>query len=120
MADLSPARGWRGRERKSLWDRGRPDLTLALALVHHLVIRANIPLGELVEWLASLEGDVVVEFVTKDDPKVRALLRNKDDQYADYSREQFEAHLARWFRIAAREELGSRTRILYHAELNRR
>ena len=39
LADPSPGLGWRGRERKPLLDRGRPDLVLALALVHHLVDR---------------------------------------------------------------------------------
>src|SRR5207253_8241287 len=36
IADPSPNLGWRGAERKSLIERGRPDLTLCLALVHHL------------------------------------------------------------------------------------
>src|ERR1051326_2896321 len=37
-ADASPALGWRGLERKALPERGKPDLTLCLALIHHVVI----------------------------------------------------------------------------------
>ena len=33
LADPSPGLGWRGEERRPLVARGRPDLTLALALV---------------------------------------------------------------------------------------
>ena len=44
--------------------RGRPDLTLSLALVHHLSITRNVPLDEVVDWLASLGGTHVVEFPT--------------------------------------------------------
>ena len=44
LADPSPARGWRGRERAALEERGRPDLVLCLALMHHLSIGANVPL----------------------------------------------------------------------------
>jgi hypothetical protein len=41
LADPSPGLGWRGLERRSLPERGRPDLVLALALVHHVAISAN-------------------------------------------------------------------------------
>ena len=48
LADASPARGWRGLERRRLEERGRPDLVLCLALVHHLAIGRNVPFAELV------------------------------------------------------------------------
>ncbi|HEY2253179.1 MAG TPA: hypothetical protein VGH74_19030, partial [Planctomycetaceae bacterium] len=54
FVDPSPNLGWRGQERRDLAERGRPDLTLCLALIHHLVIGAGIPLRELLEWLAAL------------------------------------------------------------------
>ena len=66
--------------------RGRPDLVLCLALVHHVVISGNVPLPEFIDWLAGLGADLVIEFVSKDDAMVKALLRNKDDQYTEYSR----------------------------------
>jgi hypothetical protein len=53
LADPSPGIGWRNSERSTLIDRGRPELTLCLALVHHLSIGRNIPLRELVDWLRS-------------------------------------------------------------------
>ena len=54
LADPSPGLGWRGLERKAMPDRGKPDLVLALALVHHVAISANVPVKEFVDWLASL------------------------------------------------------------------
>lgn len=116
VADTSPNLGWRGLERKTLTDRGRPDLTLCLALIHHMVIGANIPLREFVDWLASLGTSLVIEFVTKEDPMVRTLLRNKRDNYCDYEIEYFERCLARTFNVARRETLLSGTRILYFAK----
>src|SRR5262249_16714352 len=67
LANPSPAQGWRGRERKPLEARGKPDLLVCLALLHHLVISANIPLWEIVDWLSSLDSDLIVEFVTRGD-----------------------------------------------------
>jgi len=115
LANTSPGLGWRGRERKPITDRGRPELILALALIHHMVISANIPLAECIEWFASLGGDLVIEFVSKDDPMVKKLLRNKDDQYSEYNRDFLEKELRRHYATVECEHLGSGTRFLYFA-----
>ena len=115
LADASPDLGWRGLERKSIVARGKPDLTLCLALVHHLVISANIPLPELVDWLAAIETDLVIEFIFKEDPMVRTLLRNKPDHYGDYDLDLFERCLSASFEVIEREPLENGTRILYFA-----
>jgi ribosomal protein L11 methylase PrmA len=115
VADPSPGLGWRGLERLPLARRGTPDLILALALIHHVVITANVPLAEFVDWLAGLGGELVIEFVTKQDEMVKTLLRNKDDQYTDYDQAYFESCLEQHYRIAARETIQSGSRTLYHA-----
>jgi hypothetical protein len=116
LLDPSPAAGWRGQERRALTARGRPDLVLALALVHHLVLTGNVPVPELVDWLAGLGGDLVVEMVAKEDPMARRLLLNKADDFPDYTPERFEALLAERFVTVERLPLGSGTRILYALE----
>lgn len=113
LADSSPGLGWRGLERKSLVERGKPDLVLCLALIHHMVISANIPLHEFINWLAELKCAVVIEFPTKEDPMVKRLLLNKDDQYSEYTIDTFEKNVSKVFKIEKREELASRTRVLY-------
>jgi SAM-dependent methyltransferase len=117
LADPSPNLGWRGLERKSLANRGKPELVLCLALIHHLVISANIPLGEFVEWLAGLGGDLVIEFITKEDAMVQTLLRNKEDNYSDYNKEFFEECLSKAFDLVRHERLDSGRRFLYYAKL---
>ena len=116
VANPSPSQGWAQRERASLTDRARPDLTLALALVHHLVISANVPLSSVVEWMAGIARELVIEFISKDDPMVQRLLLNKDDTYGDYRRDAFEQYLERRFKIESRAELPGGTRTLYHAK----
>ena len=115
VANPSPAQGWASGERASLIERGKPQLTLALALVHHLVISANVPLEALLEWLSQITGELVIEFISKEDAMVQRLLLNKDDTYGDYNREAFEHYLQQYFRIASRSELPGGTRFLYHA-----
>ena len=116
LADPSPARGWRGLERGRLEERGRPDLVLCLALLHHLSIGANVPLPQVVDWLASLGGALVVEFADRDDPMVKRLLsRKREGSNPDYHKERFEQALAERFEITRRQPLASGLRTLYEA-----
>lgn len=116
LADPSPGLGWRGRERRDLAARGKPDLVLALALVHHVAIAANVPVAEIVDWLASLDSALVIEFPTREDPMVRKLLGPKrDGLHPDYERGNFERVLAASFDVERRERSSSGTRLLYFA-----
>jgi hypothetical protein len=116
VADPSPGLGWRGRERLPLEERGAPDLVLALALVHHLVIGRTIPLRAVVDWFAALGSELVVEFPDPEDEMVRRLLsRKREGTHADYTRTDFESALRARFEILESSELPSGTRALYHA-----
>jgi SAM-dependent methyltransferase len=116
LADPSPGLGWRGAERKALADRGKPDLVLALALVHHIAIGGNVPVAEVVDWLAGLGSALVVEFPTRDDPMVQQLLAPKrEGLHPDYELEFFERCLHEAFDVQRSERLESGTRVLYFA-----
>jgi 16S rRNA C1402 N4-methylase RsmH len=80
-----------------------------------MVISANIPLPEFIDWLASLGSHLVIEFVTKEDAMVKKLLRNKADIYHDYTVENFEHHLGRHFETLRQQTYHGETRRLYFA-----
>lgn len=117
LADPSPGGGWRGVERAGFAGRAAADVVLALAVVHHLAIGRNVPLPEVVDFLAGLcapGARVVAEFVHPDDPMARRLLANKPDGlFPDYRRDEFERLLGARGRIERRLELPSGTRTLY-------
>ena len=116
LADPTPNLGWRGLERKDLAGRGKPDLVLALALIHHIAIAANVPVREFIEWLASLGTSLVIEFPTREDVMVKTLLGPKrEGLHPDYERENFERELAAAFDVERRERLVGGTRLLYFA-----
>jgi len=116
IVDPSPNWGWRNRERSDLKSRCPPDFVLCLALIHHVVISANIPLAEFVDFLAGLTKRLIIEYVSRKDDKVRALLRNKEDKYLDYSRESLEANLNRYFVIVKSQSVNQGNRTLYFCE----
>ena len=115
LTDPSPGLGWRHTERQTLDDRSRPDLILALALVHHLAIGQNLPLPDLTAWFAGFKADLVIEFVDPEDAMVERLLRNRDTVDFGYTRDRFEACLLEHFVLLGTERLQSGTRTMYFA-----
>ena len=67
------------------------------------------------DWVARLNASLLIEFVTKDDPMVQGLLRNKEDSYRDYDQSLFEQLLAANYRNVRKVALTSGTRYLYFA-----
>ena len=115
LADPSPGIGWRGRERAGFDRRAHDaDAVLALALVHHLAIGRNVPLPEVLDWLAALGRHVVVEFVDPADPMAQRLLANKPaGLFDDYRADVFERLFRERFTVTRTESLPSGTRTLY-------
>ena len=113
LTNPSPGLGWAHVERASLVQRGPADLVLALALIHHLAISNNVPLGRVAELFARLGAWLVVEFVPKSDPKVVTLLATREDVFPTYTPEGFEAAFSDRFTTERREPITGSERVLY-------
>ena len=113
LTNPSPALGWAHRERHSLEQRGPADALLALALVHHLAIGHNLPLGRIAEFFARLGRTLVIEFVPKSDSQVQRMLRSRPDIFPCYTREGFEAAFRTSFEIDAVHRVAGSERLLY-------
>ncbi len=113
LMNPSPRQGWAQEERRGLGERGPAQLALCLALVHHLAISGNVPLGRIVEWLSTIAEAGVVEFVPKSDPMVQALLRTRQDVYGGYTQAAFEEALREQFEITDVACLPKSERVLY-------
>jgi 2-polyprenyl-3-methyl-5-hydroxy-6-metoxy-1,4-benzoquinol methylase len=114
LANVSPGQGWAGLERQAFDRRRRPDLVLCLALIHHVRMSANIPNLLFLKWLSSLEAEVILEFVNREDEMVVKLLTNKKEQYEDYNLAQFTAEAERFFTIMDRKPIkGGKREIFY-------
>lgn len=111
LANPSPALGWNSSERMSLNDRGPANLAFALALVHHLVLAACIPLPLIAEWLARIADHALVEFVPTDDPMVKKLLMNRGEDHLPYGLEVFEASFEKFFNLEDQMSLGNERRL---------
>ena len=113
LGNPSPASGWSHAERDSLLARGPADAVLALALVHHLCISNHVPFTELAAFLARAGRWLAIEFVPKSDAQVQRLLRNRDDVFAHYTQDAFEAAFGACFESRQRLALPESERVLY-------
>ena len=96
-----------------LLDRAKPDLVLALALIHHLAISNNLPLGRIAGYLAEISEYLVIEFVPKSDSQVKRMLAAREDIFPDYTRKGFEAAFGPRFETLRVEPVTGSERLLY-------
>jgi hypothetical protein len=113
LTNPSPAIGWANQERDSFSQRGPVELVLALALIHHLAISNNLPLGSIADYFASIAKWVVVEFVPKSDSQVQRLLSTRKDIFKHYTEEGFESAFKERFEISKKEKVAGSERTLY-------
>jgi SAM-dependent methyltransferase len=84
LTNPRPAIGFRNRERPSFLERVQAPCVLALALLHHLVVTANLSLAAVRAFLADLTGDsLVLEFVPPEDSMFQRLLKFRLDRFED-------------------------------------
>jgi hypothetical protein len=115
LCNPSPGIGWANRERPSFWDRiGKVDVILALALVHHLSVRNNVPLGMVAELLAAHTDNLIIEWVPLEDKQAQKLLGSK--RIPEYSLPVFLAEFGRRFKSIRAFPIKDSGRVIYLME----
>jgi len=113
LTNPSPGIGWENLERDSFGDRSDADALLALALIHHLAIGNNVPLGRIAEVFERLAPWLIVEFIPKSDSQTKRLLRTRNDSFGDYSMESFEEAFLEVFTLVTKVPIAESERTLY-------
>jgi SAM-dependent methyltransferase len=110
IARPTPAAGWRNREHLSLLDRltGKFDLVLMLAVIHHLILREQLPLAHIAGLCAHLTRRwLLLEWVPPADPMFQEWLRGRDDLYGHLTEDDLSRAFAPFFVTIDRTELGN-------------
>jgi hypothetical protein len=113
LTNPSPCIGWQNQERMSVLERGPADTALALALIHHLAIANNVPLGRVAGFFSGICDSLIIEFVPKSDPQVQRLLSTREDVFSDYSQQAFEAAFCEYLEIQRSARIRDSERTLY-------
>jgi hypothetical protein len=110
--DPSGARGWRGAERLALKARGAPELTLCLALIHHLCLGRGVPLDQCLDFALQDAPHALVEFVAAEDSLAQSLLVGRRVIHPGYDLATFKHLAAQRARIVAEAALSPTRQIL--------
>jgi SAM-dependent methyltransferase len=114
LANPTPASGFRNAERASFTDRAAADLVSALALIHHLALRHNIPLPLIADYFSQLTKKyLIIEFVPTSDSKAQQLTARKTTQPIGYDIPSFEKAFSPHFRIEQKDPIPGTERLLY-------
>ena len=116
IGNPSPSLGWRNMEKKSLVHRisGEIDCVLALALLHHWLVTAGIPLNEILSSLAQwTKKHLIIEYIPPDDVMFQLLCTQRELNYGWLTKSEFELKVKEFFVIEEIFLLNHGGRILY-------
>jgi SAM-dependent methyltransferase len=116
LAHPSPAAGWENRENASFLGRcaGHFDTVMLLAVLHHLLLRSQIPMDRIAALCSTLTtAHLILEWVPPTDPKFHELVRGRELVYAHISEHSFREAFAEHF-ITIDELTLENGRIMFH------
>jgi SAM-dependent methyltransferase len=116
LAHPTPAAGWENRENASFLSRcaGHFDTVMMLAVLHHLLLRSQVPMDRIAALCSSLTtGHLILEWVPPTDPKFHELVRGREAIYENITEAAFREAFARDFVIMNEITLAN-GRILLH------
>ncbi|MAB48032.1 MAG: nodulation protein NoeA [Flavobacteriaceae bacterium] len=115
----SPAIGLNNKERDAFINRIKdfaPDITLALAVIHHISLTGNVPFDRSAEFFTGFSKYLIIEFPKRNDSWVQRLLNNKadfKDYFSHYNIDNFENSYTKVFDIVERKSIANSERVLY-------
>lgn len=118
---LSPSAsvGFNNKERDSFLDRLKkfePDVTLALAIIHHMTLSGNVTFNKSAEFFASFSKFLIIEFPKREDSWVERLLNIKGEfktHFDFYSIDNFENEYNSYFNIIEKMQIENSERVMY-------
>ena len=122
VADLmqpAPGIGFSNKERSSFIDRlieWKPDLSMALALIHHITLTGNVPFEMSAAFFSRLSPYLIIEFPDRDDSWVKFILDSKRDArhlFDFYGIDAFAKAYQEYFIIHKSEKIKGTERTLF-------
>ncbi len=118
LAFPTPATGWGNSESFSFLARceNHFDTVMMLAVIHHLLLSAQIPLDRIAALAARITTrNLILEWVPPTDPKFIEVLRGRESIYTHITEQAFRRAFTLHFTVA-REATLQNGRILFHME----
>lgn len=116
LTQMSPDLGNNFQEFPNLGKRGKSEMTLALAIVHHLCITNHYSISQVISLVGLFcEKYLIIEFVPLEDSKAQTLQKQMGMTFPNYHLDAFRSELAVNFDIKQEVNLKDSTRTLFLA-----
>jgi len=115
----SPGVGFNNQERDSFNSRVidfAPDLSMALALIHHITLTGNVPFEMSAQYFSQLSKYLIIEFPDREDSWVEFILNSKRDArhlFDDYTISAFAKAYQKYFKLIKSEKIEGTARTLF-------
>lgn len=122
----SPAIGFHNSERSSFTSRiidFKPDVSMALALIHHITLTGNVPFEMSASYFTKLSKYLIIEFPDRKDSWVKFILDSKRDArhlFDNYSLSAFAKAYQQYFKLIKSEKIEGTERTLFLFERHER
>ena len=116
LSHPTPGVGWENRENASFLSRcsGHFDTVMMLAVIHHLLLRSQIPMDRIAALCNGLTTEhLIIEWVPPTDSKFQEILRGRDAIYSHINEATFRGAFGLYFTVV-REETLENGRIVLH------
>jgi 2-polyprenyl-3-methyl-5-hydroxy-6-metoxy-1,4-benzoquinol methylase len=116
LAHPTPATGWENGENASFLTRcaGHFDTVMMLAVLHHLLLRSQIPMNRIAALCSTLTtADLILEWVPPTDPKFHELVRGREVIYAHITESSFREAFGEHFTTIDELTLGNGRTMLH-------
>lgn len=119
LLNPAPGIGLNNEERSPLLERIKAnnyDLSMALALIHHISLTGNVPFDMSAKLFASLTPYLIIEFPDREDSWVSFLLKSKrefEGHFDGYNKNNFEKEYMAYFDILEKEAIPNTHRTMY-------
>lgn len=111
--------GYNNTERQSILERFveyKPDVTFALALIHHIALSGNVPFEKIASFFSQFSKTLIIEFPQRDDAMVQLLINQKmefKNHFDFYNLESFEKCFKLHFHIEQKIKIPNSNRVLF-------
>ncbi|HPR69606.1 MAG TPA: class I SAM-dependent methyltransferase [Kiritimatiellia bacterium] len=113
IANPSPGIGFLNAERPPFLERAKPDCVLALAVIHHLLVGANLPMAAIRDLYTQLTRKfLILEFVPTDDVMFRKLIEFRVNLFDHVTLDHCLDVFGKSFRLLRRESIRNSPRTL--------
>jgi hypothetical protein len=117
VSSPTPNLGLNNNEFTSIIQRAKSDMLIGLAVIHHLYFTNYLSFNNISEYFANISNlYVIIEFINKEDSKVKIISENKILKLEAYSEINFEQAIISNFKILQKHKIENSVRTLYLLE----